>query len=135
MMTKPPTKSLLNKLWPAIQSTIDERLATSQPDLKITNPDSSAPRVIKRLTLDWQNPVTENRLTDSINRHQEHPSFQLSRNNPKFIGILVHQILQHIAQWGIEWWQAQYPEQIHTYLQNHLLQLGMLPSAIPEAIS
>ncbi len=127
---KPLSKSLLEKLWIAIQDEIvytpNSQLIDSDQHLK------SKQRSIKRLSLDWKNPF-QAASSDKISRHQKAPGFQLHQYTAKHIGTLVHQILQQIGSFGLSWWQTHQHESQLRYIQSHLHYQGVLESELANA--
>ncbi len=128
-LAEPQANSLLDKIWPAIEHTSLPSL--SSDEIKI--PQTKL-RAIKRLSIDWENPIQANNLANTVTYHNEDAGFRLIDNNPKFIGILIHQILQKIGHLGINWWQSSTQEKKKSYLKKNLMQLGMLSPDIPFAI-
>lgn len=120
---KPTNNSLLQKLWPAIQTTINENYKQVTPiQAKVIS--ETKVNKMKRLILEWQNPITANYFSENIAFHQKKSHFNLPQNNPKRIGILIHQILQQISELGKDWW-LNAPNSQQSYIKNHLLALGM----------
>ncbi|MDR3478795.1 MAG: UvrD-helicase domain-containing protein [Gammaproteobacteria bacterium] len=121
---KPIARSLLEKLWPAIKQGV---VINPSPDLDHAALPTEIPkRYIKRLTQQWSNPVHENSIVETATSHKNTPGFQLSSDNAKHIGTLVHQILQQMSKKGISWWDGKTLEQQQRYLKHQLLQLGVL---------
>jgi len=90
------------------------------------------PRSITRLAITWKNPIKEHQT--EIKYHNQSSGFQLYDTSPKLIGTVIHQILQQISRLGITWWTIK-PETIKkSYLKNNLLQLGILPDRLTDAI-
>ena len=126
--------SLLEKLWPAIKNTVHEQFS-KQP----LNPTTSSSSLIateikriKRLVSHWENTI---KLPVEVTAlHQTISGFHLQSNNPKFIGTLIHRILENICKHNDTWWQSVNQSNKVAYIEKQLLQLGMLPEAIPSAI-
>ncbi len=127
----PTNNSLLQKLWPSIEQQVKDNYSTHVVSHEIT-PEENNEKInqIKRLSLDWNNLLTENKLAAGIGFHQKKSGFLLPQNNPRYIGTLIHQILQQIAQHNIAWWQDQSLINQQTYIKNQFLQLGMLKNDI-----
>lgn len=51
----------------------------------------------------------------------------------KSTGILIHQVLQQMSLFGIEWWQSQSSLAQDTYIQHHLKQLGVLDHTLIQS--
>lgn len=132
-LNKPAPNSLLEKLWPAIHLQVKENLQQTIPVSQSTAPSETTKREIKRLALTWTNPITENAFTETTGYHQKKSGFNLPQNNPKYVGILIHQILQQISHLGMTWWQTQSSSIQQNYIKNNLLQLGMRQTDLADA--
>ncbi len=130
--TNTKARSLLDKLWPAIQHDIRPEQRDSISDDTIKN--SSTPRRIKRLDLTWENPIHE-RMPESTKKQQKLPSFQLSQNNPKHIGTVVHSVFEMMSLHGLDWWQMQSVPTQKDYLKTHLLKQGVIQTDIPQTVA
>lgn len=126
---KPVSGSLLSKLWPIVQTNIDNHPVASI-DLTAALP-SRATKYIKRLTATWTHPLQT--ISDSIAYHNENPGFYLADTRPKLIGIIIHQILQKIALSGMHWWQKKSVQQCHDYLKTKLIHQYFPESEITSA--
>ncbi len=116
------SSSLLEKLWPSIHNEIKPTENHSTSSL-IENKDEYTPLALKRLFLQWCNPVKENRSVNSFANHQQKFGFLLPDNIPKQTGTLVHQVLQQISHFGFDWWSSHSTHHKFNYLKHHLLQL------------
>jgi ATP-dependent helicase/nuclease subunit A len=126
--SEPTGKSLLQKLWPSIKAEVAHELTTnSEKPARASNT-----RAIKRLISDWENPIQEI-PADVITKHQKAPGFQLSQDNPKRLGTLVHKILENIAQLGKNWWCDKTLEKREFFINRQLLQAGVLTTEIAKA--
>ena len=127
----PASHSLLDKLWRSI--TPSELLRTD-----ITNTLAlpvKKNRSIRRLALDWVNPINPAALHNSIDSYYTNKkSFQLPNNMPNYIGIFIHQILEQISLHGSSWWTNQSLETKTIYSSHQLLQLGVLDNQLPDAL-
>lgn len=123
---KPTPNSLLEKLWPAIQTNIplsaavSETIADIQVDLTV--PKKNA---IKRLSSHWINPVTEADQTQLLSFHNQSAGFLLPNKKSKIIGTLMHQILQQLSKHGTSWWTNKNEVECSNYLKSHLIQAGL----------
>jgi len=126
--------SLLEKLWPAIKNTVHEQF--SKQPLNRTTPSSNlittSIKRIKRLVNRWENSIQLPVEVTAL--HQTISGFHLQSNNPKYIGTLIHRILENICKHNDTWWKAVNQSNKIAYIEKQLLQLGMLPEAIPSAI-
>ena len=120
------SNSLLEKLWPSIKNKIvinEQKHGIAQSGLD--QPSVYLPQKLRRLTLDWHNPIKEDRLIETIAYHQKKMGFLLPNNLPKQLGTVTHQVLQQISQLGAYWWQKQLVKTRHNYLNYQLTQLGV----------
>jgi len=117
-------KSLLQKLWPSIEHEVIWQ--ENQNSMQATENASARvqPRLIKRLTAHWTNPVRQS-ATDFITQHQKIPGFQLPDIKQKKVGTLIHRILEQIAVSGIAWWENKNHKNYRSNLRNNLIQLGL----------
>lgn len=132
---EPVNNSLLQKLWPAIHHSIKENYSQSATELEPKMDNIQKKSTLRRLANHWSSPLSENLFLDPSGYHAKKSGFQLPDNNPKLIGILIHQILQYISKQGSAWWQDQSLKSQEAYMKNHLLQAGMLEIDLLAAIS
>lgn len=130
-ISKPLTKSLLEKLWDAVENNVMKNLIYS---IKSTNHNEVKQRVIQRLTVDWVNPVKEIQSTDHLSYHNKKSGFMLPEHHPRIIGIIIHKLLQQVCRFGSTWWVTKSLNQKKLYLQTQLIQGGMLGSDVTAAI-
>jgi ATP-dependent helicase/nuclease subunit A len=125
-------RSLLDKLMPAIQHEIRYD-APIVAKTEIAATEETKPRLIKRLGLAWQNPIHEI-MPILPAYHQKLPGFQLSQDNPKHIGTVIHKIFEMISLNGKAWWENHSETQSTAYLEMHLLQQGVMAADIEQAV-
>lgn len=130
----PTSNSLLEKLWPAIHTQIQANITHTTPDITDATKTESHKKQIKRLTRDWKNPLTQNPFSEVTGYHQKNSGFFLPQHNPRLIGTIVHQILQHISQLGGDWWQQHAASSQQAYIKKQLLQLGMQVKDIKTSV-
>jgi ATP-dependent exoDNAse (exonuclease V) beta subunit len=131
--SEPITKSLLEKLWPAIKSDVMEATPSLAEEKKPLEQPDKSPRLIKRLSLNWKNPTREYK-SEHVTMHQKNRGFELPDNTPRYIGTVTHQIFQQISRLGLDWWTSKSMAEHQLYLQQHLYQLGMTDTAQQMAI-
>lgn len=141
-ITSPSPSSLLDKLWNSLAPEIINKSSTPYHKIDYINHLSAASaettrekKGIHRLTLNWINPIKELNASDLITYHNKQSGFQLPDNNPKYIGIFLHQLLQKICWHGPAWWESQSLTNQTEYCKNHLVQLGILPIHLSAAIN
>ncbi|HSW68882.1 MAG TPA: UvrD-helicase domain-containing protein [Gammaproteobacteria bacterium] len=126
------SSSLLDKLIPSIQdkfTIIEKNLKGDPSEFSLYKPLD-----LRRLSLAWDNPIQENRLSETISYHQKKMGFILPDNTLKHIGTLTHQVLQQISLLGPDWWKLQSKINKSLYLKQHLLKLGALNRDINKLI-
>jgi ATP-dependent helicase/nuclease subunit A len=132
---KPASNSLLDKLWPAIQHEVIEKIYQEKNDfIKLNQMEDKNPISIKRLVSEWQNPI-QILVLEASGFHNKSAGFLLPDNKPKIIGTLMHRILQQLANHGASWWLDKNAIQKNNYLNTHLTRLGILKHELQDAIS
>lgn len=130
---KPQANSLLQQLWPAIETQIKEKnLDTNQFVSEKMSPHNQE-RSIKRLVSRWENPIKAYQ-SSAFSYHQPSAGFKLPLTSPKIIGTVTHVLLQQLACHGISWWNTQKNHQKNNYLKSQLIQAGLLLTELPNAI-
>lgn len=117
--------SFLEKLWPFLEKQKDHIIISEVNTLPSDIAAHSAQRYIKRLPVNWKNPIQEIAST-TVSSHQQNSGFQLSENKAQWIGVVTHHVLQYIANLSFIWWQKKTSQQQFVYLKQQLAQLGML---------
>jgi ATP-dependent exoDNAse (exonuclease V) beta subunit len=131
-IAEPAHNSLLDQLWHAIAPEIIHPSASRFHKIEYNESSSPLPlaimkekKSIRRLTLDWDNPIKEQKLTHAIAYHHQKQGFQLPDNSPKYIGIFLHKILEQLCLQGACWWENASLDKKTQYCIAHLTQLGV----------
>lgn len=117
---KPNSRSLLNGLWPAIQSEQTPLVRQAAENLQALTGDEALeelpvpalPREYRRLAADWQLPCPPEsvQLIDAEQGEPVQPhnyiEFKWAGEDARLTGNLVHRLLQLIGNQGLENWQA-----------------------------
>lgn len=147
----PAASSLLRKLWHAIPTLTSQESLSPQSlaaanikdfnihdaninaaNIKALNiHDATNIKAISRLTLTWQNPIQELQSKQAF--HNESAGFRFIENTPRFIGSLIHLLLQKLSQYGKDWWDKISLENKYIYIQNYFTQHGISPKKITQA--
>lgn len=137
----PASNSLLEKLWNSIRPEIIHQKISGFHKIHFYEPLSSGSMLpvrekknIHRLKLNWLNPINEKHPIETITYHNKNSGFLLHDHHPKFIGVILHQILQQICLQGSSWWESQLFEQKTIYCKTQLIQLGLLPIHLEMAL-
>lgn len=123
--SEPQPSSLLHKLIPAIKARLPRPIQTSEPAM--TKQFETAAKYNFRLKDYWKNPIKKD--DDKFAFHQKNEGFLLRNQDAKHIGIVIHLILQKIAEQGLNWWNQLNQENYITY---HLSQRA-LQQSLPDA--
>lgn len=127
--------SFLNKLWPILKNQANEWRANMDKPSITNSPEEKErqPKVLLRLSSDWQNPIQEIAIT-KIATHLDPQGFRLVNEDTKHLGIVIHAVLQNLAERGIAWWQKQNKNSQIEYLHHHLQQQNILPEHLEKNI-
>jgi len=127
---KPPSSSLLSKLWPAIYNTmiVPERLT----DLVQTEKVQS--HSIYRLKLEWINPLKEIHTRHPNAAHQTVSGFMLPDQIALTTGTIIHRIIQQLCLQGEKWWLDKQDETKKIWLKNILSHLAVPRDNHPSII-
>lgn len=123
--------SFLKKLWPLLEKKQHELIVRPEENAQLTNDYQSPLRKIKRLTSAWKNPIEE-MPRPNVAFHQTKSGFQLTDQQPRVIGIVIHRILQQISECGIAWWELRSAHEHETFVGRELRQEGILPADLPK---
>jgi len=139
-----PSKSLLEKLLPALSSTClssPRKQGSLQRDPCFRGDDrqigndmvaenarevlNNQGRKLYRLTSAWENPIKINLIPSPIAYHHQTDGFCLPDNTAKCIGILIHAILQQMSNKGFTWWMRSNTETKTKYIKHQLRNNGL----------
>ena len=135
-VANPITKSLLEKMWGPIQKNIADKIHVPEVVSEIS--ESKPLRIaknIKRLALTWKQPLQEINSANISAYNQKNAGYIMPINTPKFIGVLIHQILQQICLNGSAWWLSENTANRTIYVKNNLLQQGIATEDLHDAIN
>jgi len=124
---KPARYSLLEKLWPSIQSNLHD---TAFPPDSLVHSSENKKQKLLRLTENWQNPLRE--IEPPPIRLHTQSAFQLPDYFLRHIGTVTHFVLQQIARFSTAWWKEKTMLGKKNYLDN--LFKKMIHSKRPLAI-
>ncbi len=134
---KPAAGSLLAKLLPALhvngwQAPEKPNCAAETRQHVITEPTTP----LRRLSLDWQNPLTEIRTRENLTFHQKNSGYQLADDTARLTGTVIHQIICQLCLYPTlaTQWQAYDNDTKAHWLTQQLLSAGVLPSKLPHAL-
>lgn len=129
-----PANSLLAKLWPALlrpaeTAPVAVQRVHSAPE---TTP-LSAPVLLRRLPVTWQNPLQESVLDEQTVFHRGEAGFLLEDTSPRLTGIVLHAILCTLCEQGTGWWNTGDQTVREHWLKQRLLEAGLSSQKIRDA--
>ncbi|OGT58441.1 MAG: hypothetical protein A3F14_01450 [Gammaproteobacteria bacterium RIFCSPHIGHO2_12_FULL_43_28] len=125
--------SFLAKFWPVLAHK-EKYIPSSHHHLVHHQGRKKQKRPITRLTLDWRYPLGNTMVKQSA-LHYKKSGFLLADYLPRLVGIVIHLILQKLANHGIAWWQKTPLQQQTDYLRYQLRQVGVLPQDLGIALN
>lgn len=129
------SQSFLDRLLPVMQPTVALKTCTNHEEQStIQVREDRKPRFLKRLTLAWQNPMTTIARPTFSPYTTARKSLRLNDPKCKYIGIVIHEILQRLAHLGNGWWQTMQKFEQENYTQRQLMRVGMPPEEMASAI-
>ena len=134
--SNPRRGSLLNKLWPYIQ--------TEWPNNPVSGGTINEPAVmvkmpkIRRLHENFQLPPVppniETGIVPELQNEPDTPEFAWAGSGARFLGIVMHSFFQTLAEEGKENWTRERIEILETSISASLKSHGLPPEMIPDEI-
>lgn len=131
------SNTFLEKLWPFIanQVTLLQDADSSSKLNSNSNSNSNGEAMltatahhggqgVKRLPLEWKNVI--HGFQQPIFYHKQQAGFILRDMQAQTIGVVVHGVLQNLANYGLAWWQQHSAERKTLYLARLMKQAGIL---------
>ncbi len=138
----PSRGSLLSQLWPVVEAefvkNIPENISANEHDNEQKIPPSG--RGLRRFSADWRLPdapphaITMAGQTSVPVMPLEDIEFLWASDKARHIGTVVHRMLRQIAQQGVSVWNNTSPEMKQRRYHAMLLQLGVIPSELEDAV-
>lgn len=132
---KPPQASFLAAFWPAWQNNLNDYMSMNQDAGERDQPEKLT--MLKRMATDWKNPVREASIY-TIASNIDTSTYAYHSQTKREIGILVHRLLQELANRGTAWWKNQTKIQHEQYvlglLKNRLLPFNEIDYATQSSI-
>ncbi|HET7570465.1 MAG TPA: UvrD-helicase domain-containing protein [Gammaproteobacteria bacterium] len=124
----PSSRSLLMKLWPAVEAEFARALA-AEPGASEAVAAASQPHPLRRLVSDWQTPPPP-RIDWRVEAMPETAAdeaveFSWAGEIARQVGVLIHALLERIARDGVDGWSAARVEALAPVLESRLRWLGV----------
>ena len=141
---KPKSKSLLERLWPAVASEFEQAVAQAggapQPD---TAPPAARPHAIRRFVPGWQLPTPPAGLAWKLDAEVAHEAksphdeveFSWASETARHAGTVVHNFLQLIAEEGLQRWSAERIGKMRAVFARDLAREGVPDSEMKSAVA
>lgn len=130
----PTGSSLLEKLWPSIKNqvlqNVPENILTSIP---ISIESELKKPMLQRLSLDWQHPIAAKPF-ETVHYQRKQTGFKLPNYQAKFLGTVIHELLQYLCKLGASWWFDKSDSVKENFLNMRFNQLGMQTCDIKSSI-
>lgn len=131
---KPPSSSsLLASIWSSIEGSVSTFAAEHTEDGEAGEKNQAPLRKLLRLPADWQAPILpEVSLLAPYVAHYEFDNEHLIKGLmqpqsqlPRYVGTLLHQILQTIGEQGLECWSNKDLQELEPFWRARLVSLGV----------
>ncbi len=133
-LSNPLSSSLLEKLWPAIKNQVIHHASENIPVSDSVNLVIEKPRpMLQRLSLDWQHPLPS-KAFEAVHYQRKQSGFKLPDHQARFLGTVIHELLQYLCQLGTSWWHEKSDDAKENFLTMRFKQLGMQTCDIPSNI-
>jgi ATP-dependent exoDNAse (exonuclease V) beta subunit len=115
--------------------------AEGQPESPDEEPDPGKVMQVRRLCDDWVAPPTPANLemrslpAPLDLETGERPSFEWAGETARKVGSVLHQVLQQLARDGLQAWPSERVARLRPYLESCLLESGLPPHALEQAVS
>jgi ATP-dependent helicase/nuclease subunit A len=126
----PAPHSLLGQLWPVMPIKPEE--ISMSASVK-TTPALRTPGLLKRLSADWQAPVS-GKTQPHLEIKPQTYSYQWQLYPERALGIVIHRLLYQISQDGLEIWNREKIKTAQLMFVGLLAQNGLLEAHIPGAL-
>lgn len=130
-MSSPIAGSALSLLWPQLSASYEQALNTYQPTGNTDLAQQAAPTYTpSRLPDDWTLPALPEAVAlppaESSTAQTTRPiEFSWASETARVVGIVVHRLLQRIAQDGADAWTASRVDKLQTTVEAMLVQQGL----------
>ncbi|MDH5633546.1 MAG: UvrD-helicase domain-containing protein [Gammaproteobacteria bacterium] len=134
----PPSTSLLAILWPVVQDIYDDAFGDYvQPEQQDDAGYRSA-QGVDRLPLSWSAPGAPASMLwqgiDDIARDEQAVEYEWAGQAARYVGTVVHRVLQHMAEEGAEGWSEQRIRQAQGRYRCLLERLGLGAGDLDRAV-
>ncbi len=136
----PQSGSLLKLLWPMLEPEFSRAHESVRPaESGATEFDGAfaADATLKRLELQWRPPVPAVSLEwgDETTMFEQETALEFSwaGETARHVGTVVHELLQRIAQQGLQYWDERRIVSQRNYYRSALLRLGVMSDEVEAA--
>ncbi|MCE2896756.1 MAG: UvrD-helicase domain-containing protein [Betaproteobacteria bacterium] len=133
----PRAGSLLESLWPAVQGRFDQAMARVAAAAPVAPAPAAAGAVVRRLVLPWTMPDLPGRAGGGapapVAAELPGVEFSWASETARHVGSVVHAVLQHMAEEGIEHWTPVRVESMGAVFERRLQSLGVPAAQRPVA--
>ncbi|MEM7283586.1 MAG: PD-(D/E)XK nuclease family protein, partial [Pseudomonadota bacterium] len=137
VVRKPRSGSLLSHLWPAVQAKFEASFARRRVQMDRQEGFKLGGVSLRRLASSWRYPVVAAPMVPPPPRPQdeEEISFHWVGSTARHVGTVVHQLLQHIGDLGIENWEESYVSRFESVARAKLTRLGVAAVELEDAVT
>ncbi len=140
LVKSPQSGSLLRLLWPQLSARYETHYATRGVNHPSESGQAMDPllRTLTRLTTGWQLPripTAPNVMADQVKTEESSLKFFWATDVARHVGTVIHELIQRIAEQGIEHWSAARVDQLDSYIEQALQRQGVVSSERGEALA
>lgn len=125
----PASNSFLGSLWPLFS---EQTLSISQIDRLEKSAPPQEKKPFRRLVADWKNFLLDENTLPTL--HQQQSGFRVADMTQRYIGIIIHRIIQMISEHGEKTYTLLSPIQQKKNIARQLQQLGLVQHALDQAV-
>ena len=134
----PSSGSLLARLWPAVEAAFVEAFSSWQPPAHVADDAASRPAALWRVPPDWAPAPPKPAIeweggVPELDRDETEVEYAWAGETARLVGIVVHRLLQQVAEDGLEAWDARRVEASRDTIGAMLATVGLAPEALDGA--
>ncbi len=138
----PSKNSLLDKLWPYLET--EWRQLLSEQVEEVSTPDTDTETLqpghtTQRLPLSFKTPepfpdIEVGAVIEMTEEPDLHPEFVWAGNKARYLGNVLHLCFKKITDEGLEYWPASATKNLESRIKTALLAEGLSPAHLDEAV-